>query len=94
MYAKLINNELKIAPKFIVTQFNIILNPREEDYLQEGYKPFLDMPKPLVETGKKIIRILTEEDNKITATYELADDNMTTDIQIEMPQVQNQEENN
>lgn len=79
MYAKLISDdELKYAPYYLVVDNKIILNPQQQDYLNAGYKPVVYMPMPLSETDQDYVRTITEEENQITITYALVENETDT----------------
>lgn len=70
MYAKLTSdNKLEYAQHYVIEGDKLILNPQEQNYLDAGYKPVIDMPMPLSETGQEYTQIFIEEENQIIITY-------------------------
>ena len=70
MYAKVTSdNKLKYAPHYVIEGDKLILNPQEQNYLNAGYKPVVDMPMPLSETGQEYVQTIIEEENQIIITY-------------------------
>ncbi len=70
MYAKVMSdNQLKYAQHYVIKEDKLVLNPQEQNYLDAGYKPVIDMPMPLSETGQEYTQIFIEEENQIIITY-------------------------
>ena len=77
MLGILVNGKLKTAGgKILHVNNEVIVNPREEDFIQAGYKPVEgEMLKE--KEGFYQVAEYTEEDDKIVATYhyeEISDD--------------------
>lgn len=69
MLCKLVDGHLKIASgKILVYEDLIISNPRDEDFLNAGYKPVEDNRLPDKE-GYYQVPEYTEEDDKIVINY-------------------------
>ena len=70
MYAKVMSdNQLKYAQHYVIQEDKLVLNPQEQNYLDAGYKPVIDMPMPLSETGQEYVQKIIEEENQIIITY-------------------------
>ena len=70
MYAKVMSdNQLKYAQHYVIKEDKLVLNPQEQNYLDAGYKPVIDMPMPLSETGQEYVQKIIEEENQIIITY-------------------------
>ncbi len=70
MYAKVMSdNQLKYAQHYVIEEDKLVLNPQEQNYLDAGYKPVIDMPMPLSETGQEYVQKIIEEENQIIITY-------------------------
>ena len=69
MFAKIENGRLKVAGgKVLKYDDKVITNPREEDFVKAGYKPFVGNPLKEKE-GYYQVAEYTEEDDKIVANY-------------------------
>ena len=69
MLAKLIDGQIKFAGgKILIIDDKVIVNPREEDWLEAGYKPVVEERLEEKE-GYYQVPEYTEEDDKIVATY-------------------------
>lgn len=69
MLAKFIDGQIKIAGgKIIHNGDEVIVNPRDEDFIRVGYKPVEDNRLPEKE-GFYQVPEYTEEEDKIVATY-------------------------
>lgn len=69
MLAKLENGALKVAGgKILYIGDEIIVNPREEDFVKAGYKP-VDGERLEEKEGFYQVAEYTEEEDKIVATY-------------------------
>lgn len=71
-YAKLINNQLAIAPNPIVIDDRQIGNPPGEVYLEQGYKPVTYTDPPEVEPGYIAVPGWEEQDEAIVQTWTVA----------------------
>lgn len=63
------DNQLKYAQHYVIEEDKLVLNPQEQNYLDAGYKPVIDMPMPLSETGQEYVQKIIEEENQIIITY-------------------------
>ena len=69
MLAKLIDGQLHIASgKILIIGDEVIVNPRDEDWMRAGYKPVEFHPLEEKE-GFYQVPEYTEEEDKIVATY-------------------------
>ena len=69
MLAKLINGVPKYAGgKILIIDDEVIVNPREEDWKEAGYKEVKNNPLP-EKDGYYQVPEYTEEEDKIVATY-------------------------
>lgn len=69
MLAKLIDGQIKYAGgKILIIDDEVIVNPREEDFISAGYKPVVGEPLEEKE-GFYQVPEYTEEEDKIVATY-------------------------
>ena len=73
-YAKLINNQLAIAPNPIVIDDRQIGNPPGEVYLEQGYKPVTYTDPPEVEPGYIAVPGWEETDNAIVQTWTIEEE--------------------
>lgn len=71
MFAKLINNELKLAPHFVEIEGKTILNPQENDYKLLGYKPVVYNDSPSVLSNQALIETYSEDNEKIYVNYQV-----------------------
>ena len=68
-YAKLINNQLVLAPNPIRVDGNYIGNPPAEIYAAEGYKPVRYTEPPETEEGYIAVPGWTETEEDIVQTW-------------------------
>lgn len=69
MLGKLVDGQLHIATgKILIIDDEVIVNPREEDWIRAGYKPVEFNPLPEKE-GFYQVPEYTEEEDKIVVTY-------------------------
>ena len=69
MLAKIIDGRIKYAGgKILIIDDKVITNPREEDWLEAGYKPVVGERLEEKEDFYQVPEY-TEEDDKIVATY-------------------------
>ena len=69
MLAKLIDGQLHVASgNILIIDDEVIVNPREEDFIDAGYKPVEDNRLEEKE-GFYQVPEYTEEEDKIVATY-------------------------
>lgn len=71
MFAKLINNELKLAPHFVEIEGKVILNPQENDYRLLGYKPVVYNDSPSVLSNQTLVETYGEDNEKIYVNYQV-----------------------
>ena len=71
MFAKLINNELKLAPHFVEIEGKVILNPQENDYRLLGYKPVVYSDSPSVLSNQTLVETYSEDNEKIYVNYQV-----------------------
>ena len=71
MFAKLINNELKLAPHFVEIEGKVILNPQENDYRLLGYKPVVYSDSPSVLSNQTLVETYGEDNEKIYVNYQV-----------------------
>ena len=71
MFAKLMNNELKLAPHFVEIEGKTILNPQEDDYKLLGYKPVVYNDSPSVLSNQTLIETYSEDNEKIYVNYQV-----------------------
>lgn len=73
MLAKLIDGQIKYAGgKILIIDDKVIVNPREEDFIDAGYKPVVG---ECLEEKEGFYQVpeYTEEEDKIVATYHYAE---------------------
>ncbi len=71
MFAKLIKNELKLAPHFVEIEGKTILNPQENDYRLLGYKPVVYSDSPSVLSNQTLVETYGEDNEKIYVNYQV-----------------------
>lgn len=71
MFAKLMNNELKLAPHFVEIEGKTILNPQEDDYRLLGYKPVVCSDSPNILSNQALIETYSEDNEKIYVNYQV-----------------------
>lgn len=71
MFAKLMNNELKLAPHFVEIEGKVILNPQENDYRLLGYKPVVYNDSPSVLSNQTLVETYGEDNEKIYVNYQV-----------------------
>lgn len=71
MFAKLMNNELKLAPHFVEIEGKTILNPQEDDYRLLGYKPVVYNDSPSVLSNQTLVETYGEDNEKIYVNYQV-----------------------
>ncbi len=71
MFAKLINNELKLAPHFVEIEGKTILNPQENDYKLLGYKPLICENSPAILSNQTLVETYSEDNEKIYVNYQV-----------------------
>ena len=71
MFAKLIKNELKLAPHFVEIEGKVILNPQENDYRLLGYKPVVYSDSPSVLSNQTLVETYGEDNEKIYVNYQV-----------------------
>lgn len=71
MFAKLVNNELKLAPHFVEIEGKTILNPQENDYKLLGYKPVVYQDSPSILSNQALIETYSEDNEKIYVNYQV-----------------------
>lgn len=70
MYAKITSdNKLKYAQHYIIKDNALILNPQEQNYLDAGYKPVVNIPISNLDANQEYSQVITEEEDKIIITY-------------------------
>lgn len=72
-YAKLIDNNLRLAPNPILHGGSYIGNPPAEVYEAEGYKPVRYTDSPEVEPGYVAVPGWTETEDEIVQTWEIVE---------------------
>ena len=73
-YAKLINNQLQIAPNPILVGGNYIGNPPASVYEAEGYKEVVYTDPPVVVEGYIAVPSWQEEDNEIVQVWSIEEE--------------------
>ena len=73
MYGKLINGELKIAPKHLDTADFHTYNPSAELYIEQGWKPVRFTDAPEAPSGYYYESGWTEEADEIVETWTLVE---------------------
>ncbi len=70
-YGKLIDGALTKAPNVIYSKDKVIYQPNQETYLENGYKPIIEVPYPEYNgTEEKFYTSqYTEEDSQIVQTW-------------------------
>ncbi len=81
MYAKLIDNNLKYAPNYLIINNKLVLNPQSTNYLDAGYKQVEIMPIPTVQLGQHVVKTISENEDTIFVNYSLVDDEIITNEQ-------------
>lgn len=75
MYGKLIDGNLRVAPKVLTGEGTIVYNPPAEMYLQAGYKPVTFTPEPGdAPTGYVYVPGWEETDEAIIQTWTLEEE--------------------
>ncbi len=90
MFAKLMNNELKLAPHFVEIEGKTILNPQEDDYKLLGYKPVVYNDSPSVLSNQTLIETYSEDNEKIYVNYQvqsIPDISREEEIKIELMEI-------
>lgn len=73
MYAKLIDGELRIAPKKLIINDTQVWNASVEDYLAQGWLPVIFTEMPEAPDGYYYEGGWEEEDNTIVQTWTLVE---------------------
>ena len=90
MFAKLMNNELKLAPHFVEIEGKTILNPQEDDYKFLGYKPVVYNDSPNILSNQTLIETYSEDNEKIYVNYQvqsIPDISREEEIKIELMEI-------
>lgn len=70
MFGKIVNEKLVIATNKIITDKGIQTNPKEKDYIDNGYKPIQYSNKPKYDyKEEKLLETYKETDNQILVEY-------------------------
>lgn len=73
MYGKLIEGELRIAPKKLNGDGVVVYNPPAEMYLEQGWKPVIFTDEPEAQKGYTYESKWVENENEIIQTWELVE---------------------
>lgn len=73
-YAKLIDNNLVLAPNPIVIGDRQIGNPSDEVYVEQGYKPVVYTDPPTVEAGYIAISEWIDEGDEIVQVWSIIEE--------------------
>ncbi len=90
MFAKLINNSLKLAPHFVEVEGKIILNPQENDYRLLGYKPVVYQDCPSTLSNQTLVETYSEDNEKIYVNYQVQSNSNISreeEIKIELMEI-------
>ena len=73
-YAKLINGELRIAPRKLQNGDTFVYNPPVEMLEEHGYKSLVYTDPPTVEPGYVAVSEWVEEDNDIVQSWHIEEE--------------------
>ncbi len=68
-YAKLFDGNLSETQTIFLENGGVIYNPTDEQFVENGYKIFIDSEIPVTEVNEYLVAEYTETETEITVSY-------------------------